>query len=131
MLPYSFLTVPNSGFDAPVDLFSSYFHEANVLFNTVNCFIAELSDGVLQARLDSADSGMWVSHNDGKILSSFELSSQSSNSGSALSQTSIANFFEPKSGCLPAPGPPPRGDGSNLRPKKQKKHKKHSVSNQL
>ena len=101
------------------------------MFNTVNCFIAELSDGVPQARLDSADCGMWVSHNDGRILSNFEQSSQSSKSGSAPSQTNIETFFEPKSGCLPAPGPPPRGDGSNLRPKKQKKQKKHSVSNQL
>ena len=101
------------------------------VFNTVNCFIAELRDGVPQARLSSADSGMWVSNNDGRIPSSFEQLSQSSKSGSAPSQTSIKNFFKPKSGCLPAPGPPPRGDGSNLMPKKQKKQKKPSVSNQL
>ena len=84
-----------------------------------------------QARLDSADSAMWVSDSDGRIPSSFEQSSQSSKSGSAPSQTNINNFFKPKSGRLPAPGPPPRGDGSNLRPKKQKKPKKPSVSNQL
>ena len=98
------------------------------VFNTVNCFIAELRYGVPRARLDNADSG---SDNDGRIPSSFEQSSQSSKSGSAPSQTSIENFFKPKSGRLPAPGPPPRGDGSNLRPKKQKKQKKPSVSNQL
>ena len=97
------------------------------VFNTVNCFIAEIRDGVPQARLDSADSG---SDNDGRIPSSFEQSSQSSKSGSALIQTSIKNFFKPKSDRLPAPGPPP-GDGSNLRPKKQKKQKTPSVSNQL
>ena len=98
------------------------------VFNTVNCFIAELRDDVPQARLDSADSR---SDNDGRIPSSFEQSSQSSKSGSAPSQTSIENFFKPKPDRPPAPGPLPRGDGSNLKPKKQKQQEKPSVSNQL
>ena len=82
-------------------------------------FIADLNDRVPQRRPDvTADS---TTHTNGSMLSPVEQLSQSTGSGSAASQSSIMKFFRNISGPPPPPGPPPHGDGSNLRPKKQKK----------
>ena len=82
-------------------------------------FIAKLNDRVPQRTPDvTADS---PTHTDDSMLSQVEQLSQSTESGSAASQPSITKFFTHISGPLPAPGPPPHGDGSNLKPKKQKK----------
>ena len=62
-----------------------------------------------------------TTHTNGSVLSPVEQLSQSTGSGSAASQSSIMKFFRNISGPPPPPGPPPHGDGSNLRPKKQKK----------
>ena len=57
----------------------------------------------------------WLCVHDTHILSDVEWSSQS---GSA---TGIKKFFHATTDRLPPPGPPPRGDGSNLKPKQKKR----------
>ena len=58
------------------------------------------------------------------IISDVEPSSQNVSAGPAARQPEITDFFK-KTVHLRSPGPPPPGDGSNLKRKKQSVSQQH------